>query len=228
MSQVIPQQGKFEGFSYEAIDFLATLKFRNTPEHLPENKPLYQSLITAPLTQLYHALTPAALSVSDTLITKPSRCISTMYTDMRFSRNTPLKEYMYIRFREPGSENVLGLYFDMGSCYYSYGIRIYKQNSAGMEHIRECVLANRKAYTEALSGLGHMGMTIHGDTFAKDRYPGEPEVLKELLNRRNFYIGRECEIGAAVFNGDMQCEIAEAYEGLKPMYALLHPHHQIP
>ena len=109
----------FNGFSKDFVDFLFSLQFNNTIELLPENKPIYKRLITEPLTLLFHALTPVALSVSKTVITKPSKCVSTMYSDMRFSRTTPLKGYMYIRFREPfGEKDIWGLYFDMGCDYY--------------------------------------------------------------------------------------------------------------
>ncbi|MDD4296883.1 MAG: DUF2461 family protein [Ruminiclostridium sp.] len=112
----------FYGFPESFADFLFQLQFNNTTDSLPENKITYKHLITEPLTLLCNALTPTALLVSETLITKPSKCVSTMYNDMRFSRDTPLKGYMYIRFREPSHEkDILGLYFDMGYDYYSYG-----------------------------------------------------------------------------------------------------------
>jgi len=174
---------QFNGFPREFVDFLFSLRFSNTVELLPENKVIYKALITEPLTLLFHSLTETALSVSDTLITKPSKCISTMYNDMRFSRNTPLKEYMYIRFRESSRErDILGLYFDMGCEHYSYGIRIYQQTSAGMEKIRDSVLENSQAFTRELDKLKHMGMVIEGDQFAKDRYPDiDNGALKNLL-----------------------------------------------
>ena len=213
----------FNGFSKEFTDFLFTLQFRNTMELLPENKEDYKKFISNPLTLLFYSLIPTALSVSDTLVTKPSKCVSSMYTHMRFSRATPLKEYMYIRFREPSrNDNILGLYFDMGYQHYSYGIRIYKQTSAGMEQIRESILKNKRLFTKELSGLNSLDMTIRGDKYVKDRYPGENcELLKELLNSRNFYIGRDCPIGESVFNGAIKDEIAGAYVGLKDVYSLL-------
>jgi len=212
----------FEGFPREFTDFLYGLRYANTQNLLAENKVVYKQLISEPLLLLFFDLTEAALDVSETLITKPSRCVSSMYNDMRFSKATPLKEYMYIRFREPfRSDNILGLYFDMGCTHYSYGIRIYKQTSAGMDLIRKSVLANREAFTRELSVLEDSGMEIIGHNYAKDRYLGETEVLKELLNKRNFCIPRELPIGESVFNGKLQDEIAHEFKKLKGIYALL-------
>ena len=214
---------QFDGFSREVVDFLLSLGFKNTMDLLPENKIVYKSLISEPLTLLFYGLTPVALDVSDTLITKPSKCVSSMYNDMRFSKGTPLKEYMYIRFREPNCDSdVLGLYFDMGYQGYSYGIRIYNQTSAGMERIRQGVLGNKKAFARELINISDMGMAIKGNKYVRDRYPDEkPVILKELLNSRSFHIGRDCPVGDAVFSGELQEEIAEAYCGLKGMYSLL-------
>ena len=210
----------FHGFPRELPEFLFSLQFNNTVEGLPETKPMYKRLITEPLLQLFYALEPAALSVSDTLVTKPSRCVSTMYTDMRFSKTAPLKEYMYIRFREPNcQQDILGLYFDMGREHYSYGIRIYKQTSAGMERIRRGIIDNQHAFTKALQGLNVLEMTVKGDKYAKDRYADiNNPAIRELLNHRNFYIGRDRPINEGIFNSELAKEISSAFIGLKDMY----------
>jgi len=213
----------FTGFPRGFVDFLFSLQFNNTIDTLPENKPVYKQLITEPLTLLFHALTQPALSVSETLITKPSKCVSTMYSDMRFSRTTPLKGYMYIRFREPsGEKDILGLYFDMGCDYYSYGIRIYKQTSAGMDRIRENILNNSGVFARELEDLNKIGMTIIGDKFAKDHYLEiNNETIRDFLNRKNFYIGRDCPINESVYNDELRDEIAAAFIRLKGIYGLL-------
>ncbi|MDR1247237.1 MAG: DUF2461 domain-containing protein [Clostridiales Family XIII bacterium] len=213
----------FCGFPREFAEFLFSLQFNNTVDLLLENKLKYKRLITEPLTLLYHELIPAAMSVSDTLITKPSKCVSTMYSDMRFSRDAPLKGYMYIRFREPfGERDILGLYFDMGCDYYSYGIRIYKQTSAGMERIRERVTENCRVFERELKHLERLDMKIIGDSFAKDHYPEiKNETVKDLLNRKGFHIARNRPVDESVYNGKLQDEIAEAFVQLKGVYGLL-------
>ena len=213
----------FNGFPKGFAEFLFSLQFNNTIELLPENKPKYKRLISEPLSFLFSALTPIALSVSETVITKPSKCISTMYSDMRFSRTTPLKGYMYIRFREPfGEKDILGLYFDMGCDYYGYGIRIYNQTSAGMERIRESAIENSRAFTRELEKLNQLNMKIVGDKFIKDRYPEiKNEILKDFLNRKSFYIERAYPIKESVFNGKLADEISEGFKELSNLFTLL-------
>ena len=212
---------EFTGFPREFVDFLAALPFSNTVELLPENKPVYRRLISEPLALLYEGLAPVALSVSETLLARPSKCVSTMYSDMRFS-HAPLKEYMYIRFREPCEKDILGLYFDMGCDYYSCGIRIYKQTSAGMDRVRAFAVANARAFCRELANMKTLGMEIKGEKFTRDHFPEvKSDELKELLNSRNFYIGRDCPVSDVVFSAALLEEIAGAFAGLAGMYALL-------
>jgi len=213
----------FEGFPRDFADFLFSLRFRNTIDLLSENKATYKRLITDPLTLLFSDLVKAALAVSDSLIVKPSKCVSTMYSDMRFSRATPLKEYMYIRFREPEREkDIIGLYFDMGCEGYSYGIRIYNQTSEGMAGIREGVLAKRREFERELEKLSRSGMTIVGNKYAKDHYLEIKDMAaKELLNMRNFHMCWDRAINEAVFSRALLEEISGAYTKLGTIFALL-------
>jgi len=190
---------------------------------IEENKATYKQLITEPLTQLYHALIPGVTDVSESLITKPSKCISTMYSDMRFSRDKPMKEYMYIRFRESHRErDIPGLYFDMGREQYSYGLRIYKQTAAGMARIRDGIIANQQSFAYELTANKKMGIRIHGDMYSKDRFPEiSDDAIKNLLNHRHFYISKDCSIGERVFCGELAGEISMAFVGLKGLYQLI-------
>ena len=213
----------FRGFPENFAEFLFLLQFNNTIDRLQGNKPVYKRLITEPLTMLFHTLTPVALSVSETVITKPSKCVSNMYSDMRFSRSTPLKGYMYIRFREPfGEKDILGLYFDMGCDYYGFGIRVYKQSSAGMEKIREYAIKNYILFTRELDNLALQNMKIIGENYASDRYPEiKNAALNDFLNKKGFYIEQARPINEAVYNGKLRDEIVEAYIGLKGLYTQL-------
>jgi len=220
---IFPSPTHFDGFPRDFADFLFSLRFNNTVDLLPENKMTYKRLITDPLALLFNDLVKVALSVSVSLIVKPSKCVSTMYSDMRFSRATPLKEYMYIRFREPAREkDIIGLYFDMGCEGYSYGIRIYNQTSEGIASIREGVLTKKREFGRELERLKRLGMTIIGDKYAKDHYPEVKEqAVNELLNMRNFHMCWDRTINEAVFGRALLEEISGAYTELGAMFALL-------
>ena len=90
---------KFSGFSKQLPDFWFDLHFNNNVESEAELKDKYKKYITTPLADLYEALVPTVLDISENVELSPARCISSPYTDRRFSHDTPFKEYMYLRFK---------------------------------------------------------------------------------------------------------------------------------
>jgi len=213
----------FDGFPKEMPDFLFALQFNNTIEKQAENLEKYKLIVSEPLKQLFETLLPVATDVCATFEIKPSRCISSPYTDRRFSPLAPLKGYMYIRFKQSGKDtDVIGLYFDMGESYYSYGLRIYKQTSGGMQAIREKIVEKPKLYMKELEKIMADGFSIMGDTFKKDHYPDLPDtVLKEILNRKGFYIGKNAPVGSQVFIPQLAEEVADGFYKMKELFLLM-------
>ena len=213
----------FQGFSWEMFDFLMELRDNNTLMAQSENIVRYKKLITKPLADLYETLLPTVLSIYNTIETAPRRCISSPYTDRRFSPLVPLKEYMYLRFKAGGKEkDVAGFYFDMGREYYSYGIRIYQQTAAGMAILREKWLKNTEKYLPLAESIAQNGFTVFGDSFIKDCAPYlKDSVLKRLINKKNFYIGKELPIDEAVFSPKLAELLISEYVSLSEFFISL-------
>lgn len=214
---------EFNGFQKEFVDFLIELSFNNTTQNQSENLIRYKKLITEPLGQLYNELLPAVCEINSELEIKPARCISSPYTDRRFSPATPLKEYMYLRFKQGGkSKDIAGLYFDMGADMYSYGMRIYKQTSVGFQHIKDSALENQKIYEKELKNILDSGYKIVGEKYKRNHYPQiKSEVLNDFLNRKTFYICKDFDLNEKVFTAELANEIAEGFYQLKNFVNLI-------
>ena len=213
----------FCGFSPDMISFLFELKFSNTVDKQAENLIKYKKLISEPLTLLYDHLLETVSDLDLSLETKPSRCISTPYTDRRFSPLSPLKEYMYIRFKQSGKkEDIPGLYFDMGIDHYGYGIRIYKQTSGGMDKLRWRIAEDPQKFSEAMEKISSAGFTVIGEKYKKDHFPELAECeAKDILNRRNFYLEKAAPVGDSIFSSALAEELSCAYRQLSEFYQLL-------
>lgn len=213
----------FHGFQKEFVDFFVQLTFSNTIEKQSENLISYKKYITHPLNQLYNALLPVVCEISTQFETKPARCISTPYTDRRFSPTAPLKEYMYLRFKQGGkSKDAVGLYFDMSADMYSYGLRVYKQTANGMQQIRDAAAERPKAYEKEFKKLLNSGYRIIGDKYKKDHYPQiKSETLNDFLNRKNFYICKDQALNDTVFTAGLAQEIAGGFYQLEKLVQLL-------
>lgn len=214
---------KFEGFHRKTNDFLFELQFCNTVEKTNENLVRYKEYITVPMHLLYFDLLAAIDQFDINFETKPARCISSPYTDRRFSPTAPLKTYMYLRFRQANkTTDMLGLYFDMGSEAYGYGLKIYKPTAQGMEMLRERISKNSKAVSKHLDELADKGFAITGEPYKKDHYPDIKACsAKELLNRKSFSISKSKCVNESVYGKDLAVELSNAFLDLKEFAELL-------
>ncbi len=214
---------EFSGFSPEMLDFLFELRFTNTIEKQADHLVRYKTLISEPLALLYGALLTTVSELNLPVETKPARCISSPYTDRRFSPNVPLKEYFYIRFKQYSkSTDIPGLYFDLGLEHYGYGIRIYKQTASNMAQLREKILEATDQYSVILDEIYAAGFVVSGEKYKKDHYPSLHDcTAKEILNRRGFYIEKAVPVGGNVFSPALADELSEAFRLLRKMFLLL-------
>ncbi len=214
---------QFTGFSTDMIDFLFELQFTNTIENQGENIVKYKELISKPLRLLYEDLLHTVIDLQLDVETKPARCVSSPYTDRRFSKSTPLKEFMYIRYKKRDKEtDTCGLYFDMGVDFYSYGIRMYRQTTQGVNMLREKILEKPDEYSALLDEAFADGFEVFGDKYKKDHYPSLPECsAKEILNRRRFFIGKSKPVNENVFSQALAVELSKGFIKLRSLFELL-------
>lgn len=210
----------FTGFPRELPNFLFELKFSNTFDRIDENRDKYKELICAPLMKLYEAVVPTVAAFDADLVTRPLKCVSSPYTDRRFSPEVPFKEYCYLRFRLRDDDyDTLGFFFDMGLEGYDYGVRIYYQTTAGMSRIRDYCLAHREEAESALAAID--GIPILGKKYVKDHFPDETGALKDFLNMRTCRAAVEQPLSDELFNGNIAETLSAAFTKLEPFYRLL-------
>ena len=214
---------KFFGFSKKLPDFWFELHFNNNAENEAELKDQYKKYITNPLSDLYEALVPTVLTVSENVELSPARCISSPYTDRRFSRNAPFKEYMYLRFKQKGKKtDIPGFYFDMGAEYYSYGLRVYKQTANGLSQMRDHLSHYEDTVSAVLDAALANGYEIIGEDYKKDRFPDMEQCsAKMLLNKKSFYIGKKIGVNAVIYTKEFADEIAECFRQMSDIFRIL-------
>lgn len=215
--------GNFKGFDKGTNDFLFELQFINTIEKQNKNLVKYKKYITIPINLLYLDLLEVINQINVDFETKPARCISTPYTDRRFSPNVPLKEYIYLRFRQTNRKtNILGLYFDMGCDAYGYGLKIYKPTSKDMNLLREKISENVNLLSKLIDDLILKGFEITGEKYKKDHFPDIPECsAKELLNRKCFNISKTKLVNEGVYTQELKTELSNAFMDLKEFVEFL-------
>ena len=214
----------FKGFSANTNKFLFELQFNNTIDKQTENLIKYKEYITEPINLLYLDLLDIISDFDVDFETKPARCISTPYTDRRFSPSVPLKEYMYLRFRQSNRKtDMLGLYFDMGSEAYGYGFKIYKPTAKGMDLLRGKIKENLEGFSNIIDDLIDKGFKVCGEKYKKDHFSELPESpAKELMNRKAFSISKCKSVDDKnICSEELGIELTKAFLDLKEFIKLL-------
>lgn len=215
---------QFMGFPKEFPQFLFELKFENTWENKQANAEKFKRLITAPQKLLYKALLPTVTELDADIDMRPVLCISSPYTDARFSPAEPLKDYMYLKFRQSGrNSDMAGLYFDMGCDSYSYGLRFYRKTTAGMKTRRDKIAADpQPIINEIKKVLADEKFIIYGEKYKTDHYPEiEDAFTKDILNYKYFCIGTDIPINETVFTKEFAIEIADGFRRLGKLLKML-------
>ncbi len=213
----------FNGFPKELIPFWLELPLNNTIEALPENKQRYDEVVGKPLRKLFEALVPVISEFCPELEVKPSRCISSPYTDRRFSHDTPLKEYVYLRFRLLNRESdVVGFYFDMGLSHYGYGLRVYNSTAEGMQALREKLIFRLPEAEKALPNATENGFKSIDTLYKRDHFPALADgAVKDIMNRKSFCLEKTVPVGEAVFSRVLADELSEGFTELKPLFKII-------
>ncbi len=213
---------KFQGFRIDVFDLWFEICSGDeiSSEVIKEK---YKTYITQPLIKLYDKILPSLQLISDDFELAPARCISSPYTDMRFSRGQKYKNYMYLRFKQWGKENdICGLYFDMGSEFYSYGFRIYRQTNEGMRIAKEKIINNMIHFLRLIDPVVEHGFEIYGEDYKKDHFPNfRDSNVKKILNKKNFYIGKRVKLNKNVFSAVLADEIIEGFFCVSEIYNFL-------
>ncbi len=212
----------FQGFRMEVFDLWCDICSGNaTSDEVIKEK--YKAYIITPLTKLYDKLLPSLQMISDDFDLNPAKCISSPYTDMRFSRGQKYKDYLYLRFKQQGKEHdIFGLYFDMGSEFYSYGFRIYKQTNEGIQIVKEKILDQMDHFLRLMALATEHGFEIYGESYKKDHFPRlRDSVVKEILNKKNFYIGKRVKLNQNVFSAELAEEIMNGFFCVSEIYQFL-------
>jgi len=213
----------FNGFPKELIPFWLELPLNNTIEALPKNKWRYDEVVGKPLQELFETLVPVISGICPELEIKPSRCISSPYTDRRFSHDTPLKEYVYLRFRLMNRESdIVGFYFDMGLSHYGYGLRVYNSTAEGMQGLRDKLVERFSEAEKALMNAEKLGFHSVDKLYKKDHFPTLPNgTVKTVLNRKSFCLEKTVPVGEAVFSHALADELSDGFMKLKPVFELI-------
>lgn len=214
----------FQGFNESTISYYKAISRENCKRVHKENEILYLEGIKYPLEELYFELYSYFNKMDRDLLSNKRRCISSPYNDARFCRETPIKEYFYLRFRlnKKNGKNVLGFFFDASLDGYKFGLNIYNPNASGMNKLRDYLLDNKHFAKDVIQAFNKTGLLeIQGANYKRANYPEEDIVLREWLERKRISFIHEDKLHADFYERELLERILSAFDSAKDVYFML-------
>ena len=214
----------FCGFNDATLQYYEAIRRENSKINHKENEKLYIEGVKRPLEELYLELYNFFNTFDRDLLGNKRSSLSSAYNDARFSHDTPIKEYFYVRFKlnKANKKNAPGFFFDASLDGYKYGLNIYKADARGMERIREYLMDNGQYAVQIIQQYNQTDLLeIRGEMYKRPNYPNENPILQPWLERKNISFIHEGDLDAAFFDREILNRMCASFESVKDVYFML-------
>jgi uncharacterized protein (TIGR02453 family) len=212
------------GFSIKTIKFFNDIKCNNDKLYFNKIKSEYDLYVKYPLMELYNQLIGPLMEFDGQMEYRLSKCISSPYTDARFCRSNPIKEYMYLRFKltRDRKTNIPGFYFDASADLIRFGIKLYNATSDGMFKIKNYITENQTQFRKVILKIENQKtFIVEGNPFKKDHYPAYNEPVKKWLNFRDINVYYALKDRDLFFRPGLAKTINETFAFLQPLFKIM-------
>lgn len=215
----------FNGFKKEALMFLFENKMHNDKQWYDSHKDVYKKHVYSPMVDLITELSPTILEIDDRIITVPSRIISRVRRDTRFTKDKTLyRDNAWIVFLRDKSRMSTSpcFWFELGQGGSSYGLGYYKAEAGDMMRMRQMIIDNHPAFAAALDCYESQSeFILGGDMYKRSKYPESPDNLKLWLDRKNIYFECVQNDFELAFSNELTVILKNGFKKLKPIYDFL-------
>jgi len=210
-------------FTPDTLAFLDELKAVNNKDWYNEHKAEFESFVSEPMKALTERLSGFMLSIDPSFETKPSRVISRIYRDTRFSKDKSLfRDCMWLAFKRGGKEwqNHPAFYFEISPHGYRYGMGFYEAGKENMDSVRTAIDHDPKGFEVVSAPVEASGFELAGDDYKRIIKPHPPHLAK-YYQKKSFYFVKNREIDGAVFDKNFADELKNEFERLRGFYLYL-------
>lgn len=220
--KVVPSVMAFTGFHAAGIDLLQLNRLQNSKEFYEANKDEIKRLVIQPFHELIAEMTPAMLEIDPQFVVTPSRMISRVRRDTRYTKDKTLyRANLWFFFRRPRREreSVPCYYFEIHPEYWGYGCWGSWDRSE-MEAMREMILREDQMFLEAYRAVNACPQVhLAGEEYKRPKYPDAKPEYQPWLNRKELGADfREYHDFAPVLDGSFVQPMIAAMQQLAPLY----------
>lgn len=215
----------FNGFSNESVKFLQDIKENNYKAWFEERKHIYLSEILQPFQSLATMIAPAMHAIDPLFETKPSKMVSRIYRDVRFSHNKdPYRSVMWLNFQRKAThwESFPGFYAELSDTQFAYGMGLFVPKRKTMDRFREEVNYNRESFKEMAQQALNAGFEIMGEEY-KRPLPNElPEFYQPWIQRKQIYVTKTLPLSdERIYNQTIALQLITDFSELADLYLFM-------
>jgi uncharacterized protein (TIGR02453 family) len=197
----------------------------NSKEWYDRNKDIYNKYVYNPFIELITELAPTMTEIDGQFITIPTKLISRVRRDTRFTRDKTLyRDNVWIVFlRDKNLMSIAPCYwFEINQHGSSYGVGYYGAQTGSMANMRELILNQHPAIKAALKYYESQNQfVIGGEMYKRSKFPGQPENLRTWLDRKNIYFECVQNDFKLAFSNNLPEVLKKGFKELKPIYDFL-------
>ena len=213
----------FSGFTNDTLDYLTALRYNNNREFFRENRDWYLSAVRGPALALAEELGKTVEEIDEELENRPSRVLSHINRDLRFSRDkTPYRDFFWLSFHGQGEEKHARpeFWFELGPDGSSCGMGIYEDVPERMNAFRAMCEKDPGELLRAVEALGGR-FRLEGRRIRRMEVPqGVPEQLAAFYPLKGFYISHAIEMKQAL-DPSLASYVAQRFRDAEKLYRIL-------
>ena len=222
--KVVPFSMAFTGFNAAGIDLLQLNRLQNSKEFYEAHKEEIKRLVIQPFHELIAEMTPAMLEIDPQFVVTPSRMVSRVRRDTRYTKDKTLyRANLWMFFRRPRREHesVPCYYFEIHPEYWGFGCW-GGWGRGEMEALREMILHEDKLFLQAYQAVNTCPQVwIAGEEYKRLKFPNAKPEYQSWLNRKELGADfREYHDFAPILDGSFVQPMIGIMRQLAPLYQL--------
>ncbi|MDR1927781.1 MAG: DUF2461 domain-containing protein [Oscillospiraceae bacterium] len=217
---------EYRGITAKGFLLLAENRFRNSQAFYEEHKAHLKQLAVEPMRQIAQALCGDMAALDDRMVLQPSRMVSRLRRDTRFTNDKALyRSNMWCMFRHPRDETAPSpcFWFEVVPEEGNWSCGIFVMNNAPrfMAFLRQRIGEERVAFLHAAEAARALGAHLEIDAFKKERVPEADPQLKPFLNAKSFHFMFSSNDLSVLGDARIIALLRAQYQAYAPLYRLL-------
>ena len=210
-------------FTPNAPQFLFENYTRNDKEWFKAHKDIYEREVLTPMREMIEYLTPLMNGIDDQIVCSPKK-VSRIYRDVRLMKDGMFfKQAIWFSLMRPKERFVSKpeFFFWISPDDFGWGCGYYSIPTPIMENVRTLILNRDKTAVEAVKVYDKQDIfKLDGEMYKRDKFPNEPDNLKNWLNRKNLSVVFESDDPELFFGNDLNERVRADFEMISPIYKL--------